>query len=299
MAKEVLALGADPEFFLYDTVKQSVVSAHDLVPGDKKTPHKLKDGAVQVDGVAVEFNINPAFSAEEFEHNMNSVMEEVRGMIDKRFEFQIEPIVYFQSDYFSQLPDFVKELGCAPDLSAHSGNQKRVPVIEPANGRVLRTAAGHLHLGWTTGKDVAYDKSHAMDCYAIARLFNTSTTHVFSAMETKPGDNAIRKRFYGGDGAYRIKPYGVELRSPSNTWISRPKLYKSIYKILDDMMQQAMSTTNKTDLSFYKSRCFDVNHLVKNAKVYNRNNGDKAYYKQTMSKIGFDNTGMMEFLTNG
>ena len=177
-----LALGADPEFFLMDTKTERVISAHDMVPGTKKKPHKLKDGAVQVDGVAVEFNINPAFSADEFEHNVNSVMKEIRKMIDKRYSFKIAPYVEFDKGYFDALPDFVKELGCEPDLSCRTGKEKPCPVPFITSSTVARTAAGHLHLGWTNGKDIMNDEDHALDCQAIAKLFNQSLSKIFTTV---------------------------------------------------------------------------------------------------------------------
>ena len=50
-----ILVGCDPEIF----VKQAGVfkSAHGLVVGDKKDPQKVNKGAVQVDGMALEFNI--------------------------------------------------------------------------------------------------------------------------------------------------------------------------------------------------------------------------------------------------
>ena len=53
-----ILIGCDPEVF----VKQNGVfrSAHGLIRGDKKNPQKIRSGAVQVDGMALEFNIDPA-----------------------------------------------------------------------------------------------------------------------------------------------------------------------------------------------------------------------------------------------
>ena len=50
-----ILIGADPELF----VKKDgvVVSGHDLIQGTKADPFPVQDGAVQVDGMALEFNI--------------------------------------------------------------------------------------------------------------------------------------------------------------------------------------------------------------------------------------------------
>jgi hypothetical protein len=52
-------IGADPEFFLRDKATGKFVSAHGLIPGTKRQPMKVDKGAVQVDGMALEFNIDP------------------------------------------------------------------------------------------------------------------------------------------------------------------------------------------------------------------------------------------------
>ncbi len=48
-------IGADPEIFLRRRGK--AFSAHGVIPGTKKEPHNVEKGAVQVDGMAVEFNV--------------------------------------------------------------------------------------------------------------------------------------------------------------------------------------------------------------------------------------------------
>ena len=51
-------VGADPEIFLGDA-DGGLVSAYGLIKGDKEHPFPVTNGAVQVDGMAAEFNIDP------------------------------------------------------------------------------------------------------------------------------------------------------------------------------------------------------------------------------------------------
>ena len=55
-----ILVGCDPEVFVAKGGK--FISAHGMIPGTKKAPHKVERGAVQVDGMALEFNIDPAAS---------------------------------------------------------------------------------------------------------------------------------------------------------------------------------------------------------------------------------------------
>ena len=66
-----ILVGCDPEVFVKKN--NQFVSAHGLIRGDKKNPFPVKDGAVQVDGMALEFNINPAHSENEFVFSVQSV----------------------------------------------------------------------------------------------------------------------------------------------------------------------------------------------------------------------------------
>ncbi len=69
---EVL-VGADPEVFVKDASGQNV-SGHGMVPGTKKKPHPVRSGAGQVDGTALEFNIEPSKTEEEFVSRIRIVM---------------------------------------------------------------------------------------------------------------------------------------------------------------------------------------------------------------------------------
>ena len=53
-----ILIGADPELFVMKNGKFH--SADDLIPGSKDEPYPVENGAVKVDGMALEFNIRPA-----------------------------------------------------------------------------------------------------------------------------------------------------------------------------------------------------------------------------------------------
>ena len=74
MNQEIL-IGCDPEVF----VKKDGLfkSAHGLIKGDKKNPFKIRSGAVQVDGMALEFNIDPAHNEDEFVFLVNDVFDQM------------------------------------------------------------------------------------------------------------------------------------------------------------------------------------------------------------------------------
>lgn len=210
-------VGADPEMFL----KQGkYVSAHGLIPGTKAEPHKVEGGAVQVDGMAVEFNIDPADSEEKFITNINTVMSQLRAMLPEH-EIVADPVAKFTKKYMASQPAEALELGCEPDYNAYTGE----PNPRPDGDVSFRTAGGHVHIGW--GKDIPVDDpEHIEACQMLAREldFYLGIPSLFWDGDDK------RRSLYGAPGAFRVKSYGMEYRSLSNAWLKDEELMRFVYK---------------------------------------------------------------------
>ena len=221
-------IGTDPEIFVLRST--NLISAAGLVPGDKKAPYKVPNGAIQVDGTALEFNINPTDMEDEFLFNVKSVMGSMLDQAKLKFNDvvpYIEPIVKFGDEEWSKTPPDAKILGCDPDFSAVDG------MINPNPGDVLlnlpvRTASGHIHIGWTSGKE-ASDASHFGDCLSVAKFF-----HEAGVFAPKTSGEKSRLKYYGMNGSFRPKPYGVELRAPSNLWLRSDKGIRDIFRLTYD-----------------------------------------------------------------
>jgi hypothetical protein len=82
-----LLIGADPEVFVSQAGK--FMSAYGLIPGTKQEPHAVDNGAVQVDGMALEFNIDPSASSEAFVYNIKSVLAQLRQMVPG---YDVQPV---------------------------------------------------------------------------------------------------------------------------------------------------------------------------------------------------------------
>lgn len=211
-------IGADPEFFVKNFGK--LVSAYGLIPGSKEVPFKVPKGAVQVDGMALEFNIDPAEDYEAFEDNMTSVMSSIIGMVPG-YEIFVEPVADFGAEYIQSQPDEAKILGCSPDFNAYTKMANPIP-----NGETpFRTASGHVHIGWTDEPVDVEDESHLEACRAL-----TKSLDLWLGLPSMLWDGDDRRRsLYGAAGAFRPKPYGMEYRVLSNKWISNPLYRKTVY----------------------------------------------------------------------
>lgn len=209
-----LKIGADPEVF----VRQGGVnvSGHEMIPGTKKKPHAVKHGAVQVDGTALEFNIEPASTQEEFVRNIKEVMAQLKQMIPADAELDISAVARYEAQYFANLPKVAKELGCDPDFDAYTGAETE----RKAGERPFRTAAGHIHIGWTNNED-PYIAKHFQSCRTLVKDLDIwlGLPSVIFDPESKD-----RRDLYGKAGCFRPKHYGVEYRVLSNKWLQSDEL---------------------------------------------------------------------------
>lgn len=213
-----ITIGADPEIFV---AKQgSFVCAHNMVPGTKTEPFKVNKGAVQVDGMALEFNIDPASDYEEFQNNLDEVQKTLKQMIGDH-EFLQQVSVKFEADLLKALPLEAVILGCDPDYNAYTGECN-----EPPNGEVnMRTVGGHIHIGniFEEGMKRRDRRSLAM---RMGRLMD-KYVGIYSILWDKDDD---RRSMYGKGGCFRVKPYGMEYRTMSNAWLFNKNITKFVYE---------------------------------------------------------------------
>lgn len=213
-----ILIGCDPEVF----VKRNGVfeSAHNLIRGDKKNPQKVNRGAVQVDGMALEFNIDPAASENEFLLNVQTVYDIMKEMVPG-YELVATPVADFSFEYLKAQPKEALELGCEPDFNAWTARVNPRPDGE----RPMRTASGHVHIGWTEGEQID-GLDHVGRAQAVVKQMD-----FYLGLPSLVYDGDVRRReMYGRAGACRYKSYGVEYRTLSNAWLNSPELIKWVFR---------------------------------------------------------------------
>lgn len=220
MSKLNILVGADPEIFMSKGGK--FVSAHGAVPGDKKNPHKVDKGAVQVDGMALEFNIDPAKNEKEFITNLTTVMAVLKDMVPG-YELNAVPVANFDKEIMDAQPLEALELGCEPDFNAWEDG-----AVNPRpDGKVsFRTGAGHVHIGWGSDFDIN-DPNHLEACCMVAKQLD----YYLGLGSLLYDEEGVKRRvMYGAPGCFRPKSYGVEYRVLSNAWLKDEKLMSWVYK---------------------------------------------------------------------
>tara|TARA_Y100001951_G_C11298065_1_gene277565 strand:- start:20011 stop:20862 length:852 start_codon:yes stop_codon:yes gene_type:complete len=218
-------VGTDPELFVSNG--ERFVSGYGMIKGTKDEPLKVKNGAVQVDGHALEFNIDPASSEDDFVSKIASVRSTLAKMIGHKFTLATQPVADFGLEYLMAQPEEANVLGCDPDFNAWLQGQANP---RPDGNVPFRTAGGHVHIGWCGSDEVPLvdidDPEHQEACQMLIREldFYLGIPSLFW------DDNDMRREMYGKAGAYRAKPYGVEYRSLSNKWLSNEELIRYVYR---------------------------------------------------------------------
>lgn len=221
-----LLIGTDPELFLMNRETGKFVSAHDIVPGTKQAPYLVDCGAVQVDGVAAEFNTFPASSVDTFVSNHKTVLDQLAEIVREASDLPLDlipvPTAEFDPEYWASLPPEPKVLGCEPDFSGYTNK----PNSKPNANLPFRTGGFHVHVGWGDGFSVNSD-AHFGKCQAVARQLDAL---IYGVSTLWDGDEK-RRQLYGKMGSFRPKLYGMEWRPLSNAVLQDEEVLRWVYSM--------------------------------------------------------------------
>ena len=211
-------IGADPELFV--GAGGQILPAIGKLGGTKTEPRVVPMGALQEDNVLLEFNIDPAASLDEFVKHIKGVMAKGR---EDLAQHGLDIIMGVSSHiYDDAILDAAGEqawvFGCEPDYNAWTRDVNFMPRdVHPC----LRTAGGHIHVGFSHLEQVTKKKSANVIkmCDYILGL---------NSVLLDPDEQ--RKALYGKAGACRFKKYGVEYRTLSNFWLTSDDLMAWAYQ---------------------------------------------------------------------
>lgn len=246
-------IGADPEFFILNKRTNTPKSIIGMIGGTKNNPKFIdetnKGFAIQEDNVAAEFNIPITHNRDHFAGHINFPMEVIGKLIGtNKFSISTESAISFPDEELNNEIAWI--FGCEPDYDAWNLCINEKPSAPDKN---LRTAGGHIHVGYDWNEDVQkqIDLVKAMDYYL----------GVWSVIEDS-GD--LRKQLYGKAGAFRPKPYGIEYRVLSNFWIFNKEHINNVW----DLTQKAVNfVQEKRKLTSKLSK--EIQHCI--------NSGDKHH----------------------
>lgn len=244
-----VSIGADPEFFLYDPRARQIDAVIDgeeperdedgeyiepeppgyvpcvgLIPGTKENPHQL-DGPpgyfCHEDNVSLEVGFPPSSNPRHFvDHIMH-----VKRMVQEQFldtlgyDLAVIPSITFRSDQLTSTQ--ARTAGCEPDYDAYTSGKART-IQSQLMLENVRYAGGHIHLGGDFNCPPFVVALFA-DIFLSLRFIGSSNNSNETLSKPRGAsfycpDWRKRAEWYGKPGIFRIKPYGIEYRTPSNWW---------------------------------------------------------------------------------
>ncbi len=214
--------GADPELMVHSPAGQ-LISAIPLIPGTKQEPTKVKCGAIQHDNVMAEFNVDPAATSEEFEHNTREVLRELvkfvapnRLLVQASAEYPTEALENEEAQVFGCDPDFDSWTLMMNEFDTTKGLQR------------FRSAGGHFHVGYKDStKEMLSDPYGKVEVVKMLDIFQGIPSIILDPDPTAPK----RRSLYGKAGAHRPKDYGVEYRALGNFWVRSPAILQLMYEL--------------------------------------------------------------------
>lgn len=208
-------VGADPELFLA-TQKGKMIPAIGLIGGTKDEPLPISElgpgHCKQEDNVMVEFNIPPAATKEAFVSSLTNVLAHLEQQVkQKDLKLVISSSHVFDKVQLSH-PQAMT-MGCDPDFCVWTRSINET--VSAAQAGRLRTAGGHIHLGFT----VDGEPPEVVSSEPIVKMCDL----VFGLPSLFVDSDNRRRSLYGRAGAFRLKNYGIEYRTLSNWWIRSPE----------------------------------------------------------------------------
>lgn len=181
----------------------------------------------QIDNMSLEFNTPPASSAGEWVKNHSMALDFIKKNIPTDLEIALETSVEFDEKYLD-MPG-AREFGCSSTLNAWTQEVNPRPFCE---NEKLRTAAGHLHIGFKEGKNMEL-------CETLIKTLDLFCTVPSLFIDT----DTERRKLYGKAGEFRFATsfIGCEHRSLGNFWLKSEELMYWVYQ----QVEQAIKFINE------------------------------------------------------
>lgn len=225
-----LLIGMDAEFF----VKQGdrYIAAARVIPGLKHQPHKLDNGVCHPDGLSLEVGAPPADTPEGMITNLFTVLQEVQ---DKYLTPQGCTIAYTEEVQHKKVYGVQPEdlqFGCGVEFDAnHERRDNNTNMVKTVltSQQDRRFSGFHIHLGFTKDQEVSLFTYKDM-----ARLV-LKLDELFRGVGLQTSER--RATQYGGFGAFRVKPYGIEYRMMDCTVITDKSKLQLLLQQLNKLPQ--------------------------------------------------------------
>lgn len=210
-------IGHDAEFICRDVDTKQPVSCAEFVQ------ETLSSCVVYPDNVLLEMNTDPVEPEFFVEHIHNNLVDLQDFLDDMGLQTSLgeAQALYPKSELCN--PN-AHRIGCMPFLDAYMLGVPRTP--QPYHDQ-WRYAGGHIHL--------AYDKN-LIPSHILVKMLDKQ----FKIQDAKDNPAPRRDDYYGKEGSYREKPYGIEYRALTNAWMADPQKILDGLKAIEDKVNSIL-----------------------------------------------------------
>lgn len=218
-----ILIGCDPELF----IKQGdqLISAEGVIGGTKYEPIWSNDGeySLQEDNVMAEIGIKPASDAETFSKRISQAIEAIKS---KGVGISLNASETFLEAALNT--NQAQESGCQPDFNCY---EKAMNAPVDLSSITTRYSGGHIHIGLGT------DRNQWMKHYDVDKVIMSLDHHLGLPLLEKERMTTVPQ--YRRIGNFRVKSYGVEYRTLSNSWIFKHEDRVNVFKKAKDAVLQS------------------------------------------------------------
>lgn len=264
-----ITLGTDPELFLEKNGK--IISAIGKIGGSKSEPQPISNDGhfIQEDNVAIEYNIPPCKTVDNWIYDNNFVKDYLDILVSGMgCTLAIQPSATLDDSELDN--DIARLAGCEPDFDVWKECTNTPADLSSTNSR---SCGGHISVGW--------DNPTQEDQINMVKAMDATV-----GLESVLLDFDIeRKKLYGKAGCFRFREYGIEYRSLSNFWIKS-----------DESLKWAWNTTMKAIDLINSDKIKEVIELGDYiVEAINTNNQELA--KELLNKIEIINNNKTKVLS--
>lgn len=232
-------LGCDPELFLTKNGEPiescEVICKNGFVSNDHAPTGygaEIQDDTKIVrDGFQIELNPKPytcrAYLAREIRYALTNFNNEVLQKNGVQLAFI--PAIKLKEEQMKNLSDESLVFGCKPSFNVYTGKESVITV--KADKYPVRTAGGHIHVGFTPNKKTEHMRFFKNNYDLLATTYDLLVGNICVILDRDP-NQVERRKVYGRAGEIRKPKYGIEYRTLSSFWLRAYPLYSLVMGLM-------------------------------------------------------------------
>jgi hypothetical protein len=288
-----VTFGTDPEGF-FSTPEGKIVGAEKVLPPSGKVGDPYQATTV-LDGV--QFEMHPYYStsvrdlAGRISIGFKDLVEHLK-MHKDAFKIDFRQVVTVEEDELKTLSDAARRLGCQPSENFYRKRPIKVP-----DGFPIRSAAGHIHMGFNQPLFVGanYYDYHSNRAYKpcdhrrhLVPLLDIFVGNTCVLLDRDPMA-AVRRQLYGHAGEYRKQPHGLEYRTTSNFWLKSFGLMELVFGLANTALQVLAVTVKNEDAlgTYFPEKILAEKVNIRDFERAIERNSAKMAWKNWLSIVPF------------